>query len=208
LSNWGGRRGIDDELRKLRRENVLLRAEVERLRLPPLPPPTLGGPWRVPDRAQIERLTSIVLTGFPCLHWRKDRAMDAGFYAAVEGGLLFLGTVNRLPEGQVDARYSERWCDPAQQWSTRNGLGLQFDPYSFHVAVVAAGDIDFYDPSLVGHGGCVCFGLRDGVGRAPRNQWLVVLETGRVREPVPPPRLYEDWLPGRQEIFRPRMWQR
>jgi hypothetical protein len=90
-----------DGARRRALESASLREELSRLRPPPLPPPTLDGPFRVPSRAQIERLVGIVLRRFS-LHQPKDRGIDDRFHAAVGAGMAFLGTVNRLPEGKVD----------------------------------------------------------------------------------------------------------
>jgi hypothetical protein len=176
------------ELRQREQRIEALEVELARHRPAPPPPATKDGPYRPPSRPQIERLTSIALARFPCLLRPKDREINAKFYASVGLGMAYLGTVHRLPEGQVDKGYYERWCDRARDWIALNGLGAQIDPQSFHVAIGAAGDVDYLDPSLVGYGGSVCFGLTDGGGRAPRNAWLTVLETGRVREPVAPQR--------------------
>jgi hypothetical protein len=62
--------------------------------------------------------------------------------------------------------------------------------------VIAAGDIEFHDPSLVGRGGIVGFGLTDGVGCAPRNEWLLILKSGRViHEPAPTKRPIGEFQP-------------
>jgi hypothetical protein len=92
------------DIRELQRGNAALREELSRLRPAPLPPPTLGGPFRAPNRKQIEALTGIALRRFPCLRRPPDRAIDDRFHGAVAHGMAYLGTVNRLPEGKVDSQ--------------------------------------------------------------------------------------------------------
>jgi hypothetical protein len=187
-------------LAELEIENARLRAEIDRLRPPPPPPATLAGPFQLPSRKQLQQLVTITLNRFACLRPR-DRDIDDDFLAAVEAALRFLGAVTRLPEGQLD-NWQERWQDRCRQWLNRNPPNTPFDFYSFHVAVIAAGDIDFADPALVGFGGTISFGLTEsGIGRAARNSWLTILERGQIiRQPVPPKHQVKEWSPVRREI--------
>jgi hypothetical protein len=77
------------------------------------------------------------------------------------------------------------------------GMSANVSVRAFTTAVIASGDVCYYDPGLVGKGGVLCLGLADsGTGRRARNEWLRVLETGRPREPLPAPSPYADWRPG------------
>jgi hypothetical protein len=185
-----------DRISDLEAENAQLRREIELLRPPPPPPATRSGPWQLPNRKQVERLTSVVVARFPCLNPR-DREIDADFHAAVENCMRFLGTVTRLPEGQLD-HFQERWQERCRLWFNSHPPTLPpCDFFNFAVAAVASGDIDYADFALIGKGGTLSYGLTEsGIARAPRNDWLLLLEAGRVlREPIPPKRPIGEWQP-------------
>jgi hypothetical protein len=186
-----------DEMQKAlaERDSKIAALESELLRLrPALPVATLDGPFVVPDLGQTPRLIDITLTRYPVL---RQRAVDhERFVRSVRTALMFLGTCYRLPNGKLDDQYRERWCDRAGQWTNQQGISADITPATFYVACIAAGDIDYRAPGL--DGVATYFGLRDGgTGRRARNEWLRILEAGRVlREPLAPPRIYADWKPA------------
>jgi hypothetical protein len=171
-----------------------LEAEVARLRPPPPPPPTIDGEFRVPSTPDVARLCDIALTRYPRL---RPKAVDhEKFLRCVRTCMQFLGTVCRLPKGKLDDRYRERWRDRCEQWVNAEGLAADVSVGTFLISVVCCGDVDYRDPNSLGNGGTLCFGLADsGTGRRAKNLWLLTLQTGRVREPLPAP-LYGDWRPG------------
>jgi hypothetical protein len=172
-----------------------LESEILRLR-PAAPLATLEGAYVAPDLAATARLIDIVLTRYPVL---RPKACDhERFIRSVRVATQFLGTCFRLPNGKLDDQYRERWRDRCTQWITAQGLSADISPATFYIAVIAAGDIDYHDPGLIGNGVATYFGLRDGgTGRRARNEWLKILEANRVlREPLAPPRVYADWKPA------------
>jgi hypothetical protein len=73
---------VDEQQRALTERDAriaALEAELERLRPPPPPVPTLDGPFRPPNREQTARLIQIVSTQFPCLRPPKDDNGDNDF---------------------------------------------------------------------------------------------------------------------------------
>jgi hypothetical protein len=184
--------------RTLTEKNALiatLEAELARLRPPPPPVPTIDGAFQVPSTAEVARLIDIVISKYPKL---KPRGTDhERFLRSVRHCMAFIGTCNRLPPGQTDSKFRERWCDRCREWVTREGYAADVSPLTFCIAIIASGDVDFIDPDSIGNGGVLNFGLTDGVGRKPRNGWLLVLQNGKPREALAPP-MHQDWKPMRR----------
>jgi hypothetical protein len=170
-----------------------LEAEVARLRPSPPPVATIDGPFMPPDLAQTAKLIDITVSAYPKL---RPRAVDhERFIRSVRHCISFIGTCNRLPPGQTDSKYRERWADRCQQWVVQQGIAADVSPLIFCIAIIASGDVDFVDPDSVGNGGVLNYGLSDGVGRRPKNGWLLVLQNNKPREPLLPA-LVGDWHPA------------
>jgi hypothetical protein len=169
-----------------------LEAELQRLRPAPLIA-ALDGPYVVPSPAETARLIDITLSAYPKL---RSKACDhERLIRSVRHCISFIGTINRLPVGTTESKYRERWSDRCQQWIVQQGVSADVNPLTFCIAVICSGDVDFIDPNSVGNGGVMNYSLTDGVGRKPKNGWLLVLQNNKPREPLAPPMVNGDWRP-------------
>jgi hypothetical protein len=173
----------------LEAENAALRAELARLRPPPVPAAVsdLDGPTTIstvknriilPTRDELYRLEEMVYRAYPKLKAGGD---SNSFRAA-----FFRLTYTRRAE-RLDAKRSlDWWVDQAEDWlKAQNYYPSRPADQSFVAACVAMGDIAFSTPAKFPSMSLGLTGLPQF--EALPGRWRAMLASGRVPEPIDMP---------------------
>jgi hypothetical protein len=139
----------------------------------------------MPSGDDLRKLYEIVLARYPQLVSRSQQTDEAfhGFSRA------FL-RIGHLGRDKLNDKYMlSWWVDDARHWLNEQQIvPSALTGNDFICAVVSHGDVDYVPLDRFPHD-CSAFGLRrDSSGRPATDGWRAVLASGRLREPVPPPR--------------------
>ncbi len=138
----------------------------------------------MPSDDELRRLYEIVIARYPRLAARSEQAEEAldGFRRA------FL-RIAHLGRDKLNSKYMlTSWVDDAKAWMRDHEVYPSFlTGRDFVCAVLAHGDVDYVPLDRFPYD-CSAFGLRrDSTGRPASDGWRSVLNTGRLRAPVPHP---------------------
>jgi hypothetical protein len=167
---------------------------------PPPPRPEVDGVFVMPTTQQARQLIAIAARVYPA-RFDKMRGIDD---AALRRFAMAFGVVadfHRTP-GVIDHRHGlDYWLtEAALHLREHHGLNQSISGEDFLLSVVTHGDID-YTPLDDHPGFALMIGSRAG-SRAATNQWMKVIETGRLRPPIakqdrpPAPRVHNILITG------------
>jgi hypothetical protein len=162
-------------------------------------PPMKNASFVMPNDAQLHQLLDIACRKFPVLRkgistGRFADQDERDFFNEYASAFCALGTVSRLPAGEVDEKHSaDRWIRVVRNRLQGGSQSVGLLPLT--AAVICHNDIPFMlNPN---HMMSSSFGLRDdGAGIMASDAWQRVISSNTVRDSLPLPLPARTWRMG------------